>query len=350
MNSMKIKALAVCGLCVLAINFGGCQKAKESKADPKTAADSVTVKVVATEIKEIPFEDWGSYSAELRGIEDAYLTAPYQGGRVNNIKPVGTHVKAGDALCDIDADKYDAALQATNAQVEVTKGDLERAKANVEKGSLGRAAVDGANLAFQNARMVQATATRAYQDCRCQAPFDGILVSRTIEKYQTVAPGAPTIRISRVDHLEAIISIPETEAFAYADGMKTEFSLLQDQSIIFEGKITSLDRAIDSRSRTATARIEIVNKDNVLKPGMVGRARILRRSFPNAIVVPSTALLRLQSGVSVMVVDNGIARQRPVKVGATDENSVMITEGLHAGEMLITSGAFEVSDGTRVTF
>jgi membrane fusion protein (multidrug efflux system) len=94
----------------------------------------------------------------------------------------------------------------------------------------------------------------------------------------------------------------------------------------------------------------IENKDGTLRPGMVGRASILRKKYKNAIVIPSTALLRLQNGISAMVVENNVARQRNVRVGATNVDSALITEGLRAGDKLIVTGGFQVSDGTKVSF
>lgn len=340
-------------LCSLALSIAvvsGCNKTDAAIQKQSSNTDTALIRVVVTDIKERAFEDWGSYSADLRGLEDAYLTAPVQGGRVNSLKAVGSYVRAGQALCDIDAEKYDAALKAAQAQVDVAKGDLERATVNVEKGSIGRSAVDAANLAYQNARMGLATAQRAFEDCRCQAPFDGVLVSRSIDRYQTVAPGTPTVRLSRLDQLEAVIAIPESEAFAYSEGMKTEFRLLQNQERVYNGKITSIDRAVDSRTRTVTARIIIGNGDSSLKPGMVGRARILRKNYQKSIVIPATALLRLQNGTSVMVVEKGIAKQKFVDVAASTGDSVMIRKGLTAGDKLIISGAFQVSDGTKVSY
>ena len=339
-------------LLMIVLMGAGCGSAakKTSGAAGKQSSDSAAVKVVVAEVNEAAFDDWGSYSADLRGIEDANLIAPAQGGRVNSLKPVGTRFKAGDALCDIDGDKYGAALEAARAQVAVTKGDLERAKANVETGSIGRSALDATNLAFQNSRMLLATAQRAYEDCHCQAPFDGIMVSRNIERYQTVAPGVSTVRVSRVDQLEAVIAIPESEAFSYEEGMKTEFRLLQHPERAFEGRLSSLDRAVDSKSRTVTARIVVTNHDGSLKPGMVGRASILRHKYAKAIVVPSAALLRLQDGICAMVVENGVARQRKVSIGATNVDSSLIKDGLRQGDKLVVTGAFQVSDGTRVSF
>lgn len=349
--NFKSSILIVCSILLIAA-LNGCQKGKEETGHKSSSSKDTAsvIKVVVSDVKESAFEDWGSYSADLRGLEDADLTAPAQGGRVNSIKPVGTFVKEGQALCDIESEKYEAALQAAQAQVEVAKGDLERAKINVEKGSLGRSVLDGANLAYQNARMAKATAQRAYEDCRCQAPFDGVLVSRSIDRFQTVAPGAPTVRLSKLDHLEAVIAIPESEAFSFSEGMKSEFRLLQNQDKVFHGKITSIDRAVDSRSRTVTARITLANNNNTLKPGMVGRAKILRKNYQKTIVIPSTALLHLQNGIVVMVVENGVAKQRPVSVAVSTGDSVMVKSGLSAGDHLITSGAFQVSDGTRVVY
>lgn len=340
--------IALTGL-LLAMGSAACSRKGAGKGKTPSS-DSASVKVVTAEVKEVPFEDWGSYSADLRGAEDAGLTAPFQGGRVNSVRAVGSKVNAGDALCDIDGERYEAALKAAEAQVEVAKGELERARINVEKGSLGRSALDGANLAFQNARMLLASARRAYEDSRCQAPFDGVLVSCSVEKYQTVTPGMPTVRVSRMDRFEAVVSIPETEAFSFTEGMKTEFRLVQDSTRVYQGRLKSIDRAVDSRSRTAMARIEIVSRDGKLRPGMVGRARILRRAYAKAVVIPHTALLHLQNGVAVMVAEQGVARQRRITAGASTPDGVLVTSGLKAGDRLIVSGAFQLSDGSRISF
>jgi membrane fusion protein, multidrug efflux system len=345
---------AVAALSCLVIMFASACDGKKVKKGPEAAgkhpADSAVVRVIVADVKERTFEDWRSYSADLRGIEDAVLIAPFQGGRVNSVRHVGSRVSEGETLCDIDTAKYEAALDAARSQVEMTKGDLDRAMINVENGSLGRSALDGATLAFHNARMALATAKRAFEDCRCQAPFDGILVSRSIEKYQTVSPGVPTMRIARIDRLEATIAIPESESFGYKEGMKAEFRLLQRADNVFGGSIKSIDRAVDAQSRTVAARIVIDNKSGLLKPGMVGRANILRRAYDNAVVVPSAALVHLESGIAAMVVENGRAKQHMVHVEATGADSSLITEGLRPGDKLVVTGAFQISDGTRVSF
>jgi RND family efflux transporter MFP subunit len=160
----------------------------------------------------------------------------------------------------------------------------------------------------------------------------------------------PTVRVSRIDRLEATIAIPETEAFTYSEGMKAEFTLLQDPSRVFTGTLSSVDRAVDSKTRTASARITLVNTNGLLKPGMVGRARILRKVYSSAVIVPSTALLRLQNSITAMVVENGIAHQRTIAIETFAGDKAVIKSGIQSGDNLIVSGAFQVTEGMRVTF
>jgi membrane fusion protein (multidrug efflux system) len=349
-RSRKPVFLAVAATCIV-VGIAACQKAPETKdAVAKKNADSTVVRVVTVEVTERPFDVWGSFSADLRGIEDANLIAPYQGGRVGWVRKVGSRVKKGDALCDIDNERYSIALEVADAQIALARGDLERARTNVQNGSIGKAALDAANLAFQNARMLQGTARRALEDCRCLAPFDGVVVSSSIEKYQSVNPSTPTVRLSRLDRLEAQIAIPEKEAFAYSEGMRTLFTLLQQPDTVFEGRLSSIDRSVDQRSRTVAARVEIVNRSQMLKPGMVGRARILRAKLDKAIVIPSSALLHLENGLAVMVAENGVARQRMIDEGASIPDSTLVNSGLRQGDRLIVTGAFQVSDGTKISY
>jgi membrane fusion protein (multidrug efflux system) len=353
---MKILNMVSNILFVAAITaaiVGGCSgssKEHAEKSSENKAADTTSISVVVSEIALSNFEDWGSYSAELRGSEDAYLNAPAQGGRVKSIKAVGSYVKSGDALCDIEGDIYEAALLTAQAQLDVAKGDYERTKVNVEKGSIGRSALDGANLAYQNAKMNVVTAKRAYDASRCEAPFDGVIVSRSVERFNSVGPGTPTLRLSKLSQLEALIAIPESEVFGLSEGMKAEFRLLQESDRFHIGKITSIDRAVDSHTRTVSARILVDNKEGLLKPGMVGRARILKKNYSSAIIIPAASILHLQTGPAVMVVVNGAAQQRTIEIETTNGENVLIKTGLNAGDKLIVAGGFQVSNGTRVKY
>ncbi len=331
----------------------GCEKKKtgagEDGKDASSAAKA-SIRVVAVAVSAHAFEDWGNYSADLRGSDDATLAAPMQGGRVASVVEVGKAVKAGQALCNIESDRYLAMLMQAKSAVEVANGEVDRQKVNVEKGFVGKAVKDQAEFGFQQARVAMLQAQRAYEDSRCQAPFSGVMVSRMVERYQTVAPGQPTVRLAATSRLEAVVSIPEAEARDFHEGQSAEFSQVQDTARTFSGKLKSIDRAVEAKNRTVMARIDIPNSGNVLRPGMVGRTRILRKKYAQAVVVPSTAILRLQDGTMAMLVRDGKAVQVPVNLGPASGDSVVVETGLTVGDMLITVGAFQVSTGTPVQF
>jgi RND family efflux transporter MFP subunit len=336
---------------VAASLFAGCKKKGEEGAGEAGKGDSAaTVHVVAKPVTSAPFEDWGNYSADLRGSDDATLAAPVQGGRVASVVEVGKPVKAGQALCDIETARYYAMLQAARSAVEVAKGESERQKENVSKGFVGKAVLDQAELQFQQARVAMLQAQRAFEDSRCQSPFTGVLVSRMVERFQTVAPGAPTVRVAATTRLEAVVSIPESEARDFREGQVAVFSQIQDTVHGYSGKLKSIDRAVEARNRTVMARIDIPNSGNMLRPGMVGKARILRKKYDKAVVIPSNAVLRLQSGTTVVLVRDGKAVQVPVTLGPVLGDNVVVESGIKEGDMLITVGAFQVSTGTKVTY
>lgn len=346
---VTIPLSALVALALLA----GCGKKGEGhdKAEAGGTPDSTaTVRVVAAPVTSVPFEDWGNYSADLRGSDDATLAAPMQGGRVASVVEVGKQVKAGQALCDIESARYFAMLQAAKSAVEVAKGESDRQKVNVEKGFVGKAVLDQAELQYQQARVSMLQAQRAFEDSRCQSPFTGVLVSRMIERFQTVAPGAPTVRVAATTRLEAVVSIPESEARDFREGQTAVFNQIQDTAHGFSGKLKSIDRAVEARNRTVMARIDIPNSGNVLRPGMVGKTKILRRKYDKAIVVPSNAVLRLQEGTMVVIVKDGKAMQVPVKLGPAAGENVVVESGLNEGDVLVTVGAFQVSTGTKVTY
>jgi len=332
---------------VSALTFLAC-KGKEAEGKPATAGDAV-VSVVAEKLTLRGFEEWVSYPADLRGSEDAILTAG-AGGRVLSVADVGSRVSAGDALCDIESARYAAVLDQVQATIDLTKGELDRTTANVNAGSLGKAALDKAKLDYQGALVSQFQAKRVYEDSRCQAPFDGIVVSRNIEHFQTVAPGTPTVRIARTDRLEAWISLPEADVAAYAKGGAVRFLVPGTNTLEFSGFLKSVDLAVDSKTRTALARLMIVNRKNQLSPGMAGKALLLRKAYTNAIVIPTTSILRNEDGPFAMIAEAGIAHKHVLTLGPAVGDSVVVTEGLKAGDMLITVGSFRASEGTKVKF
>lgn len=345
-----------------ALALASCKgKEKHEEKTIVTSVDTASVAVVAVPLKGVPWIDMANYSADLRGSEDAVLVTT-AAGVVGQVSEVGRSVASGAALCDIESDRYKVQYEAARSAVEANhaaqisaKGEMDRTKANVDAGSLGKAALDGVSAQYAGlvaqgkaAEAQMLGAKKQWDDSRCLAPFGGIVATRMINRWQSVGPGTPTLRLVRNDRLEANFTVPEAEARELKVGTPVEFYPVDDPDQIYKGNVSSVDLAADSRNRTIGAKVMIANAGGKLRPGMVGRARLLRKQYKDAVVVPSAALLRQEAGVKAALVQDGRAHLVEVELGSSQGDSVLVRTGLKAGDRLIVQGAFRVSEGTRV--
>jgi len=357
MNKSTILTVSVAALALSACKG----KEKHEEKTVVTSVDTASVAVVTTQLKGVPWIDMASYSADLRGFEDAVLVTTAM-GVVNSVAEVGRSVGAGQQLCDIESDRYRVQYEAAKSAVDAnkaaqisSKGEVDRTKANVEAGSLGKAALDGAAAQYAGlvaqgkaAESQMLGAKKQWDDSRCLAPFSGVVASRLINRWQSVGAGTPTLRLVRNDRLEANFTVPEAEARELKVGVPVEFFQLDEPEKVYKGNVSSVDLAADSRNRTIGAKVIIANAGGKLRPGVVGRARLLRKKYTDAVVVPSAALLRQENGVKAAVVVEGKAHLVEVELGSAQGDSVLVRSGLKVGQKLIVQGAFRVSEGSRV--
>jgi RND family efflux transporter MFP subunit len=94
--------------------------------------------------------------------------------------------------------------------------------------------------------------------------------------------------------------------------------------------------------------IHIENPELTFRPGVVGRARVLKRTHEDAVTVPRDAIVQTPAGPRVYVVENDTARVRSVELGPDQGLMVMVTNGLSAGDRLIVRGQRDVTDGAAV--
>jgi HlyD family secretion protein len=118
----------------------------------------------------------------------------------------------------------------------------------------------------------------------------------------------------------------------------------------FTGTVSRVAPVFDPTTRTAQMEIEVPNPGFRLKPGMYARVRLTVDRRPEALTVPRNALLDYEGQRGVFVVDQDVARFRPVTVGLQDADRAEILDGLAEGQRVVTTGALALRDGDRVLF
>ncbi|HDZ4974980.1 TPA: efflux RND transporter periplasmic adaptor subunit [Campylobacter jejuni] len=302
---------------------------------------------------------------------------------------VGTHVKQGDLIAQIDKDKQQNDLDITKAQLQSAKANLESKKVALEIASkqyqreqkLYAAKASSlenletqknnyytlkANVAELNAQVVQLEITlkNAQKDLdytTISAPMDGVVINVAVDEGQTVNANqnTPTIvRIANLDEMEVRMEIAEADVSKIKVGTELDFSLLNDPQKTYHAKIASIDPADTEVSNSTTsssssgsssssssnaiyyyAKFYVANKDDFLRIGMSIQNEIVVASAKAVLAVPTYAIKSNSKGYYVEILENQKAVKKHVKLGIKDSINTQILEGVNENEELIVSSS-----------
>jgi RND family efflux transporter MFP subunit len=245
-----------------------------------------------------------------------------------------------DAILQRDVMKsgLDSARQQLSlVQVGAREEDLRMARAQVEQAD---AAYGGALASLQLARVQLANAT-------IRAPFPGRIAELPVTLGEFVAPGSKVAVLYDDRNLEVEVTVGERDLRLVRAGQAVTVRPEVATAIEVRGTVRLVQPAADPLTRAAKARIRLADPPGTLSPGTSVRAEILVERRENVLIVPSSAL-RQNGQAEVVVVKDGKAQVRRVLVGLRHQQTVQITYGVQAGELVVTLGPEDLSDGQAV--
>jgi multidrug efflux pump subunit AcrA (membrane-fusion protein) len=191
-----------------------------------------------------------------------------------------------------------------------------------------------------------AEASVSYTEIR--SPINGVVTERPFFEGEMASAGAPLITVMETSTLLAKAHLPQAQAQALKLGAAAKVSVTGIEKPV-EGKVTLISPALDTGSTTVEVWVRVENKNGELKPGTAARVSIAADTVSNTIVIPASAVLKDDAGKnSVMIVQSSTAKKREVETGIRDGEDIQITNGVKAGEQVITVGAYGLDDGTKV--
>jgi membrane fusion protein (multidrug efflux system) len=180
------------------------------------------------------------------------------------------------------------------------------------------------------------------------APISGVALSREVEPGEVVAPGAPITELLRLDRLKAVAGIPENDIAAFQVGGEATIEVDAFPGRTFEGRIHLIGPAAVGPSRTFPTEVAIDNRSGELRPGMIARVALVKRTLDDVIVVERDVLQDRDAGPVAVVAEGGVASVRELTLGASEGNLVVVEAGLEPGELLIVTGQRGLIDGQPV--
>jgi len=280
----------------------------------------------------------------------------------------GSQVRAGQALFQIDASPYQAALASAQANQSKAEANLMQASAQAERFKPLIEAKAISEQEFVNAKASQklaeadvAVARAAVQTARINlgyasitAPISGRIGRALVTEGALVGQGeaTPMAVIQQTDPMFINFTQSASEVIRLRNAMESGQLkragsqaasvrvLLEDGSEYAKsGKLLFSDLTVDATSGQITLRAEVPNPTGALLPGLFVRVRLEQAQVSSAITLPQQAVTRSSQGDSVMVVAaDGKVAPRPVKVGAQQQGQWVILDGLQSGDQVMVDG------------
>jgi multidrug efflux system membrane fusion protein len=289
----------------------------------------------------------------------AVTVAPQVAGRVTKLSfEAGAHVKAGDALVQLDDQTERADLEAQKAQARLAELNLTRAKELLKSQAAAKATVDQqqAQLDEIRANIDKTEALIAYK--LVKAPFDGVLGLRQIDLGQFLQAGTPVVTLTDLSKLYVNFTLPEQARRQVSVGQTVEITNDAFPGRVFDAKVTAIEPQLNADMRAIKVQATMDNPENLLLPGMFANLEVVLPPRQNVITIPETAVDFTLYGDSVFVIreekgEDGAtvlkAVRTPIKVGDHVKGQVVVQSGLEAGMKVAASGQIKLSNGAPVT-
>lgn len=353
------------GLIAIAVGTGCSGQGEGSVAKGASARPPVAVELAQAVLGDIEqtIEVVGSlapkFAADLKSeftavVEEVYVTE-------------WVKVKKGTPLAKLDTREGEAALEAARAallqaQVAETRAvrELERADKLKEVGLVTVQNLDDARTAREAdaaataaaKAQLQATETRLAKAV-IRAPFDGIVANRGVNPGDRVENmgGEPMFRVVDNRILELTVNVPSTSLASLRVGQPIEFTTDAIPGRTFRGQVMFINPTADPVSRSVKVVADVPNEAEELRGGLFAKGRILTGTRAAVLQIPRTALLAWDVSRregEVFVVSGEVVERRAVRTGAVAGEYVEVTEGIAAGESIVTRGAFNLRSGDRI--
>ncbi len=277
----------------------------------------------------------------------------------------GASVRQGQVLLELDSNVERAQLASVLARQELAQVNAKRTRALVAADAIPKSQqdTDDAIVRTSGSDLEQ---LRAQIDRKVvRAPFSGKLGIRLVNLGQYLNPGTAIAELAATETVFVDFTLPQEELRRLTLGMPVRVVIEGEGTAPADGSLAAIDPAIDAMTRSIKLRASLPNRDEKLLPGMFARISVVLPDTREVTILPVSALVHASYGDSVFVVedrkdDSGnpvlaadghpakVARQQFVKVSETRGDFAAVTNGVTAGQEVVTAGAFKLHNGAPV--
>jgi membrane fusion protein (multidrug efflux system) len=314
--------------------------------------------VTSAEVTKGDWQPMLSAVGSISPVQGAMISAELAGTVAEIGFQSGALVKKGEILLKLDASPEEAQLRSAEADAELAKNDLDRARGLAERKVISAAELDAAQSKYAQKKAAVENMQSMIDKKQIRAPFDGTAGIRAVNPGQMVKVGDPLVSLQALDQVFVDFSLPQQ---LLAD-VKTDLPVKVTTDAIpdreFEGKLTAVNSSIDPATRNVSLQATLDNRDHALRAGMFARVKVLLPQKNPTLFIPATAVSYAPYGNSVFVIEKKsddktkkqalTLRQQFIRTGETRGDFVAVTDGLKENDQIVSTGVFKLRNGMNV--
>jgi len=289
-----------------------------------------------------------SYPGTFEPNKETKISADIQ-GKINSVLvDVGSIVRKGQALVQLDKSLLKLQLQTVDIQIEGLEADVKRYTVLANADAIQGVQLEKTALSLKSANVQRATLLEQINKATIVAPFSGIVTAKLTEEGAFAAPGIPLLQITDISTLKFIVNVPEDELSQF----KTDqiYSLAADAypETILSGKVI-MTGSKANMGNSFPIQFSVKNTSDLqIKSGMFGKVQLKNDSEGKHIIIPASSVIGTNIQTQVYTVKNGKAILQNISISSRFQNKVLVSSGLSEGDVIITNGFINLFDGANV--
>lgn len=306
--------------------------------------------------------------ADLEAFSDAPIYARTNGYLKRWLVDIGSHVKSGQLLAEIDTPEADQLLLQAEADLATAQANYDLAqktairwKGLVKTNAVSKQSADEkegdadakvATLASAKANYKRLIELQKFKNI--VAPFDGVVTVRNIDVGDLVVAGnagtpKELFHISSTEKLRVYVNVPEVNAMNMQPGIDAQVQLQEYPGKNIAAKLVRTANALDSKTRTMKVELEINNGDYKLLPGAYAEVHFKLPTNNTILRVPSNALLFRSNGLNLVTISaTGEAELNSVSAGRDFGTEIEVIAGLPAGKAVVINPPDSIASGQKL--